>query len=544
MDARAKEMAELRHRELRNAGFFCGECHNHLNWPEKPENLVAHMKSVGMDYISLCQGWLTNSKDSKGRDGRRLAQFLRSFSDRETQIRMGAEYPKTRFGHVCWWRFPVISDPFGVYMNYHDSEYFRVAGISEKPVENPSDEVPFLSEAPLCKVARWKSLGGVCMSPHPTSWWMDNKKSNLICTNISADFCLDLLTTRLYDTLVVMGYDAEQIFYQNLWFRLLNLGYRINGAAETDGDIHGRHKIGSLRTYAHCGTHRFNEDKFLAAIKNGRSFVTSGPAIFAKTDKGAMPGSATRCNGETRRIDFTALAAADPDEYISWIVVYKNGRPAKIFDIEKRRLAKFAASYSFKTPKNKGFCWILVKAYGAKRPEKKDFADIMSYCELCEKEVHTEYRELKQVAFTNPFYFHGAEFKEPGAIETRIALKMEDKNGRAIPGAKITVSQMGAERKLRTDSKGLATVMDISPFAEMHIEADGFKSKFASVYLDCPALKKYLEKIYSGKWAVANRNLQPGQVPFGVFDVDGLGKMLPKMEWTIQLEQADRVHNP
>jgi len=530
---------EKYYKTLRKNGLFCGECHCHINYPQNPKAVRKYLKENGIDYLSLCQGWLTNPRQSIGHDGKKLAKFLRSFSDRTVHIRMGAEFPKTRFGHVCWWRFPHISDPFGVYMNYHDTDYFKIAGISNDKIKNPSDEIPYSNESPLLKVARWKKLGGITMSPHPTSWWLENKNSDLICTNISVDFCLDLLTHRFYDTLVVMGYDAEQIFYQNFWFQLLNMGYKINAVAETDGDLTSHHKIGSLRTYASCNSPYFSEDKFLTAIKNGNTFLTSGPVIFANTSGGKIPGDIIICDGQKEEINFTVYSSPEKEEYISWVVIYKNGRPIKIFDIETKRSREFSGKLSLNTPDKKNLDWYIIKAYGSTRPEKKEFLDILRYCKLCEKEIHTEYRNIKQLAITNPFYFYAKDYKEPEPIKSAFSLRLTDKNSRPIENAEIKIIEPDSEKKLFSNKNGLVSLKKISPLAEILISHPNYTTKFFSIYLDYTPLKKYMENIYSGKWAFKNKNLQPGQVPFSVFDIKNLIGILSEINIKISLEEKE-----
>ena len=522
--------------EFRKHGLFAGDCHNHVNYPEKTEKFRNFLRATGIDYISACQGWMTSSASSRGHDGKKLSAFLEAVSTDDLTVRMGAEFPKTRFGHICWWKFPLIADPYGCYEDYHDINYFKIAGSSTEECGNPAKQLPFLTEPPVFKLKRWKDQGGICMLPHPTSWWRNNDKAALIATNIGADICFDLLAGRLYDTMAVMGYNPEQIFYQNLWFRLLNLGYQIPGVAETDGGIGPGHQIGSLRTYAYCNEENFNEKSFLAAISSGQSFMTSGPVILAKADRKYLPGSVIQHRGGRHTIRIDAVSSPVDTEYISWIIVYKNGRPFKTIDIEKKKLRQYRCDIEFNLNSGSS-CWFIVKVYGRKRPAKKACTDIFKYAASCENEVHTEYQELDQVAFTNPFYFIPPGSSEPPLLTPSLRGRITDAvTGKPIANAAVNVLQVnGTGTAVKTGKSGVYSFNQIPLIVEIEISADGYQTEQLSIYNDYPPLKKYFESIYAGKWANANRILQPGQTPWQVFNFPQIKRILSALKWDMQL---------
>ena len=47
--------------DFRAHGLFTGDCHNHVNYPEKTERFRNFLRANGIDYISVCQGWMTSS---------------------------------------------------------------------------------------------------------------------------------------------------------------------------------------------------------------------------------------------------------------------------------------------------------------------------------------------------------------------------------------------------------------------------------------------------------------------------------------------------
>ena len=89
------------------------------------------------------------------------------------------------------------------------------------------------------------------------------------------------------DYLEVMGY-SDHLLTSEIWYRLLNCGFRLPAAAGTDAFPNFaslRGPPGLVRVFAHSGA-RLNHQSWLAAIKAGRTFVTNGPLLeFAITGK-------------------------------------------------------------------------------------------------------------------------------------------------------------------------------------------------------------------------------------------------------------------
>ena len=50
-------------------------------------------------------------------------------------------------------------------------------------------------------------------------------------TNVASYLSFGLLAGQIWDGLVVMGYNHDHIFYQNLWFNILNQGYQMPAIA-------------------------------------------------------------------------------------------------------------------------------------------------------------------------------------------------------------------------------------------------------------------------------------------------------------------------
>ena len=73
------------------------------------------------------------------------------------------------------------------------------------------------------------------------------------------------------------------------WYRFLNLGYRLPIVAGTD-KMSAEIPVGAVRTYTHLlPAHELTFDAWAAAVRSGRTFVSSGPVLELRVD-GREPG--------------------------------------------------------------------------------------------------------------------------------------------------------------------------------------------------------------------------------------------------------------
>ncbi len=94
----------------------------------------------------------------------------------------------------------------------------------------------------------------------------------------------------------------------DIWFALLNLGYRFAPAAGTDYP-YVEHP-GAVRNYVKTGSH-YSVDTWFAGLEQGRTFVTNGP-ILDMTLNGQGMGSEVRV-AQGDPLSISASAALNPD---------------------------------------------------------------------------------------------------------------------------------------------------------------------------------------------------------------------------------------
>jgi len=563
---------------LRSQGWFCGDSHNHIDaapardgakgagsgalsvklltlWPSAcdgakgsgalniglqtpaglltPADVARYCRALGLDYLDVCQDWILPG--GPGTSGRALQRGYDRLSTDSFRMQFGAERPKARFGHTWWRNLPPFDDPFAERLPWHDLTYFEEAINSTGRVDDIAAQFPFRNELPFKTWKRYRDQGAACVAAHPTSWWMNRPDASLIATNIAAELPFALLAGPLVDAMVVMGYDADHIFYQNTWFHILNEGYDLPGVAETDGGLAGPHHVGQLLDYVQTPDGRYSPAGIVEGLRHGRVLLSSGPLVTLTVDGGRYGmGDPIPADGAEHVLDIAAWSASDPAEFLSFIVVYRNGELLTRIDLTAARPRKHELFLRVKEAGRRA--WYVVKVYGSTFPERDVFFDVFRYAELCERERHAEYIQLTQVAMTNPVYFVPQGWAPPAAVVCDATIRVVDAATAApLPGA--SVRAMAYEKDLATvtaDAAG-SVRLTLPPTAEIEVRAPGYQTARRSIFLDYRPVRDCIEHCFAGRWRSAASPLQPGQVPWSAFKFRELRAVLESIDWTIAL---------
>ena len=104
------------------------------------------------------------------------------------------------------------------------------------------------------------------------------------------------------------------------WYRYLNLGYQIPVVGGSD-KMSAASLLGGIRTYAHLGEREFTYENWMAAVKQGNTFVTVGPLLELAVE-GLAPGSRLDlpAGGGTLDVSWRVASAALPIERVEVVV--------------------------------------------------------------------------------------------------------------------------------------------------------------------------------------------------------------------------------
>ena len=82
--------------------------------------------------------------------------------------------------------------------------------------------------------------------------------------------------------------DCFDTFRFQEWYRYLNCGYRLPAVGGTD-KMQAAVPVGANRTYAYLGHEEFSMERWAQAIRQGNTFMTTGPLLLLQVD-GRKPG--------------------------------------------------------------------------------------------------------------------------------------------------------------------------------------------------------------------------------------------------------------
>ncbi len=144
------------------------------------------------------------------------------------------------------------------------------------------------------------------------------------------------------------------------WYRYLNCGYRLPAVGGTD-KMTNAVPVGALRTYARLkADEEFNYRSWCQAVKQGRTFVSSGPMIELELE-GRQPGDEIRlpAGGGTLQVVAKASSAL-PFESIE---IVQNGKVIAQKSADSGGLSA-AITASLQVTES---CWIAARCYGREK---------------------------------------------------------------------------------------------------------------------------------------------------------------------------------
>jgi hypothetical protein len=523
---------------LQKQGWVCGDGHDHLYTEKQSDTaMLRTLRKIclaqGIDFVCAAQGW-AGYNDSSWRDG------YRAFSDGRFTISYGSEMPKYRTGHTWWFGQTSTRNYFWSTMDtVYENQYFQ----SPQGTTWNFSQLPFPFIPDVEVVQRFKTAdASLAIMAHPTSWWWQKRGDvEKHVTNVAANLPFSLLAGKIWDGLVVMGYDHDHYFYQNLWFHVLNEGYRFPAIAELDGGYEKEDNkfYGSMRTYYQL-TGKFSIDQLATAVRNGRTFVSSGPIILADVDKKYQFGDIVTANGTKHVLHIQAFASGDRDDYLSYVLIIRNGKPFKLWDLRDKKSREFTTSFPIA---EKSKAWYVIKVYGKQAPQNPEQLDVLEVCSKGSKEKSTDQpKPQNDVAISSPFYFWPTGVKDPLPLKSAIHLTVRPNQGLLPKNLRVDVLVNGALIKTIQLKSGKASFsMPVNGI--LKIRADGFHPIYRTLYLDYLPHLALLEELATGNWMKkykSTRKFNPGEVPWEAFQFEKTKEVLSKVNWTIDLNRNER----
>ncbi|MCW5978725.1 MAG: carboxypeptidase regulatory-like domain-containing protein [Bryobacteraceae bacterium] len=450
---------------LRREGWFAGDNHVHMVHGEALvhatfADLERAARAEGLDYLSVAQAW--NLPEPTAAD---LSEVCARHSRPDFQMQWNLETPKN------YWRGDASHCMgHGWTLGMRDRTADGKDPIAEFYALNAHDFEKEKTPAPNFDThALVHDLGGFVSYTHPTRWWRGDwggrngfpAETGKFISNLAQELPFDTIAGPTYDSIDILMQPHEREVNRlslQLWYMLLNRGYRLAGTGSSDAtfDRPGGAVPGKVRIYTRLEGD-FSFAKAAEAMRAGRNFVTSGPLLTFEID-GRPIGDTITIQGPAKlRVHVRAWAAPDPASVLREIELVRNG------DVI-RRLSPAAAHFdsAFEIEESNS-AWYVVRCIG-------------------DNDNH--------VALANPIYVERGAAERPSPVPANVSLEIVDAQTRQpVTGSVAVIRRVGREeRVLRNLACPGACSFTAPATARLRIGAGGYAPEDRSVFLDTPEL--------------------------------------------------------
>lgn len=413
---------------------------------------------------------------------KRYENLINSVNSCSFILDIGNEYCKYRYGHV----FMINYDQLPPVNRFRDPMYYTY----EQNRQNESETEPEFTNTPISNaIYENKGPNTAAVYAHPTSWWYE--EGNKFITNIASTLGFDILTGAI-DAVVIMGYKADQKYYRDVWFELLDNGYFVTGIAETDAVMDVENfEMPPFKTYAYID--ELSPDGFGKAVKSGKCIVTSGPILHFTVD-GYLPGAKLeRVPGKKYKAE--VLVHACYEAPLSRLEFIQNGKVLKEIRIEGQS-TKVSLDI---TADEDGY--------------------ILAVC----------YDEAGNLAISNPVYIRNNPFIN---VNYHSHVTVDVYQGEYPVTGVYKVGENGEESHF--DGK---VVCRIRPHEKIIIKVGDMEKVVELFYLE--ELQNIFKKLYSGGF---NKDMKynPGEVPAEAFEIVRVRKILDSVRIRVDFPEGSR----
>jgi hypothetical protein len=285
--------------DLPAEGRWGGDLHVHMNYGGAYRNTPAHLALQGQaEGLHVLENLVVN-KEQRIPDIEAWRPGTDPVSTNLFLLAHGQEYHTSFWGHMGL---------LGMRDHYLLPDYAGYPGTAAASL------VPTNSDA--ARIAR--NQGGAVGYVHPFDRRPDPDKPGESLA-LPVDAAVGTL-----DYLEVMGF-SDHVITSEIWYRLLNCGFRIPAGAGTDAFPNFaslRGPAGLVRVYVQAGE-RLDHAAFLQGLRTGRTFVTNAPLLWFTVD-GQEAGATLRPAPGTKTL--TARVKMISNVPVDHVEVVGNGR--------------------------------------------------------------------------------------------------------------------------------------------------------------------------------------------------------------------------
>jgi len=237
--------------------WVSGDVHVHMNYAGTYRNTPAHLvEQAAAENLAIVENLIVN-KEQRVPDIAYFSQQLDPASTTDHLLLHGQEYHTSYWGHLGLLNLTrnILLPGYAGYPNTAAASLYPANG-------NVADMA--------------HAQGALVGYVHPFDSFPDPSKDDPLTNELPADVALGKV-----DYIEVVGFSDHKSTAE-VWYRLLNCGFRLPTASGTDfmGNYASlRGPVGLNRVYAEVKPGPLKIEPWLAAIKAGRTFATNGPLL-------------------------------------------------------------------------------------------------------------------------------------------------------------------------------------------------------------------------------------------------------------------------
>ena len=322
--------------DLPARGWWGGDVHVHMNYGgayrNTPSHLALQARAEGLQVVEN----LVVNKEQRIPDIGYWRPGLDPVSTRDFLLAYGQEFHTGFWGHAGL---------LGLTDHYLLPDYSGYAGTALASLSPTNAAVADLAH----------EQHGLMGYVHPFDFRPDLSR---VEGGIPYELPVDVALGKV-DYIEVMGY-SDHLITSEVWYRLLNCGFRIPAAAGTDAFPNFaslRGPPGLVRVYARAGANggTLDHGRWLAAIRTGRTFVTNAPVLEFSLDGRDIGDEIRLPRGETLRAR-VRLQSPVPVDHLE---IIGNGRVVATLPVGRERTS---ADTTVAVPVNASG-WYVVRAW-------------------------------------------------------------------------------------------------------------------------------------------------------------------------------------
>jgi hypothetical protein len=315
---------------MKEQGYWSADVHIHANYTAphhqaiEPRDVRLQIVSEDLNYGNMM---VANSSGAFIHDRQYFQGAPHRLSSPDYLIYWNEENRSSAYGHMCFLGLKQLVEPF--YNGFRNTDFWE-----DYPANYPLAQRVF-------------DQGGAVSYAHPGMVPVFEQAS---IKELPVDLALGIRPA-----MDVLSNNDENASME-MWYRLLNCGFRVPISAGTDSftNVVDHYTSGGGRVYAHTGA-RFDYAAWLAAFRNGRSFASNGPIVKLEVE-GKMPGDEIRLTSPRA---VSVRAAMTTDVPVDRVELMVNGRVAHAEAPGGKKTLEFTRSIPMD-----GSSWIALRALG------------------------------------------------------------------------------------------------------------------------------------------------------------------------------------